>query len=84
MGVGKITKRIVREVIENIVVTRQRGSKTYPFKDKEEYIVATLEKYGSYRVPRYKKAFTYKTQQVLHDVVGQIIDNGIKPASSKR
>ena len=41
MGFGKITKRIVRELIEKIVVTKQRGNKTYPLKDEGEYIVAT-------------------------------------------
>ena len=35
MGIGKITKRIVREVIDKIVVKGKRGNKTYLIKDKE-------------------------------------------------
>ena len=41
MGFEKITKRIVIEVIEKIFVTKKRGNKTYPLKDKEAYILAT-------------------------------------------
>ena len=41
VGVVKITKRIVREVIEKIVFTKKRVNKTYLLKDEEAYIVAT-------------------------------------------
>ena len=38
MGIGKITKIIVREVIDKIVVKEKRGNKTYLIKEKEAYI----------------------------------------------
>ena len=41
MGVGKITKRIVRDVTEKIFINTKRGNKTYLLKDEEEYIVET-------------------------------------------
>ena len=46
--------------------------------------MATSEIDGSHGLPRYIHTFTDKLQQVLHDVGEQIIDNGIKPASSQR
>ena len=35
MGVGKITKRIVREVIVKIIVKKKGENKTYLLKDEE-------------------------------------------------
>ena len=46
--VGKITKIIVREVIEKIVVKNKSGSKTYLLKDEEAYTVATSEIDGAH------------------------------------
>ena len=51
MGIGKITKRIVREVIDKIVVKEKRGNKTYFIKDKEAYIMETSEIYGAHGIP---------------------------------
>ena len=53
MGVGKITRLIVREVIEKIVVKGKMGNKTYLIKDKEAYIVETSEIYGAHGIPIY-------------------------------
>ena len=77
MGVGRITERIVREVIEKIVVTKKGGNKTYLLNDEEVYIVATSEVNGAHVLPRDIQTFTKKLQQVLHDVDGQSIINGI-------
>ena len=67
MGVGKITKRIVREVIK-IVVTKKRGNKNYLLKDKEAYIVEILEIDGAPGLPRDIQTFTDDIQQLLHDI----------------
>ena len=71
MGDGKLTKRIVREVTEKIVVTKKRGNKIYLLKDEEAYIVATLEIDGAHGLPRDIQTFTGELQQVLHDVGDQ-------------
>ena len=59
MGLGKITKILVREVIEKMVVTKKRVNKTYLLKDEEAYIVATSEIYGAHVLPRDIQTFTY-------------------------
>ena len=43
MGVGKITKITVREVVGKMVVTKKGGNQTYLIKDEEAYIVETSE-----------------------------------------
>ena len=73
MGVGKITRLIVREVIEKIVVRGEMGNKTYLIKDKEAYIVEKSEIYGAHGIPIDIHTFTEELQQVLHDVGGRII-----------
>ena len=83
MGFGKITKRIVRELIDKIVVTQNRGKKTYLLKYEEEYIVTTSEIYEAHGLPRYIQTFTEELQQVLHDAVGLSIDNDIKLSSEQ-
>ena len=60
MGVGKITNRIVREVMEKIVVREKSGNKTYLLKDKEAYIVETSEIDVTHGLPRDIEAFTDK------------------------
>ena len=52
MGVGKITKRIVREVIAKIVVKNKSGNRNYLLNEEEAYIVATSEIYGAHGLPR--------------------------------
>ena len=84
MGVGKITKRTVREVIEKIVDKGKMVNKTYLIKDKEAYIVEKSEIYGAHGIPIDIHTFTEELQQVLHDVGGRIIRNGIKPESAQR
>ena len=81
MGVIKITKRIVSEVIEKIVVTKKGGG-AYLLKYEEAYILETSEIYGSHGISRYIQTFTDKLQQAPHAVDGKIIRNGIKPASA--
>ena len=83
MGVEKITNRIVRKVIEKIFVTKKRGNKIYLLNDKEAYIVATSEIDGAHGIPRGMQKFTDELQQVLHDVGGRSIGNGIKPSSAQ-
>ena len=63
---------------------KKTGNKTYLFKDEEAYIVATSEIYGAHGLPRDMQTFTDDLQQVLHDVRGRIIGNGIKPAPAQR
>ena len=70
MGIGKITKRIVREVIDKIVVKEKRGNKNYLIKDKEAHITETSEIYGAHGIPIDIQTFTDEIQQVLHDVGG--------------
>ena len=84
MDVGKITNRIVREVIEKIFVKKKRGNKTYLIKDKESYIVATSEIDGSHGLPRYNHNLNEKLQQVLHEIGAGIICNCITPLSEQR
>ena len=84
MGVGKITNRIVRELIEKIVVTKKRGDKTYLLKDEEEYIVSKSEIDGAHGLPRDISSFTNELQQVIRDVGKQIIGNGIQPQYSQK
>ena len=55
------------------------GNKTYHLKDEEAYIVATSEIDGAHGLPRDIQTFTNGLQQVLHDVGGRSIGNGIKP-----
>ena len=81
MGIGKITKIIVREVIDKIFVKEKWGNKTYLIKDKEAYIMETSEIDGAHGIPIDIQTFTDDLQQVLHDVGGQIIGNVIKPES---
>ena len=83
MGIGKITKRIVREVIDKIFVKGKGGNKTYLIKDKEAYIMETSEIYGAHGIPIDIQTFTDELQEVLHDVGEQIIGNVIKPESEK-
>ena len=52
MSVDKIKKRIVRELIDKIVVTKKRGNKTYLLKEEEAYIVETSEIDGAHRFSR--------------------------------
>ena len=84
MGVDKITKIIVREVTEKIVVNNKSGNKTYLIKNKEAYIVSTLEIDGAHGIPRDTATFTNELQQVIHDVGKLIIGNGIQPKSTQR
>ena len=81
MGIGKITKRIVREVIDKIVVKGKRGNKTYLIKDKEAYLMEISEIDRAHGIPIDIQTFTGELQQVLHDVGGRIIGNVIKPES---
>ena len=83
MFVGKITKIIVREVIDKIVVKEKRGNKNYLIKDKEAYITATPEIDGARGIPIYIQTFTDELQPVLHDIGGQIIGNDITPESAQ-
>ena len=75
MGVGKITKGIVREAAEKIVVKKKRGNKTYLLKDEKTYIMTTSEIDGSHGIPRDIHTFTEKLQQVINEVGRQIIFN---------
>ena len=84
MGVGKITKGIVREAAEKIVVKKKRGNKTYLLKDEKTYIMTTSEIDGSHGIPRDIHKFTDKLQRVIHDIGGQSIGNGINPSSAQR
>ena len=52
MGVGKITKIIVIEVIYKIVVKKKKGNKNYLIKEEESHIVETSEIDGAHGPPR--------------------------------
>ena len=84
MGVGKITKRTVRELIEKIFVKKKRGNKNYLPKDKAAYFLVTYEIYGAHGLPRDIHIFTGELKQVIHDVGERSIGIGIKPSSEKR
>ena len=75
MGVGKITKRIVIEVIAKIFVKNKSENKNNLIKEEESYIVATSEIDGAHGLPRDIETFTNELQQVLHDVGKIIIGN---------
>ena len=83
MGFGKTTKRIVREVIDKIVVNTKRVNKTYPLKDEESYMMEKIEIDGAQGLPRDIHTFTDELQQVLHAIGGKIVGNCIKPPSSQ-
>ena len=70
-------------MINHTVVKNRTGTKTYLLKDKEAYIVATSEIYGSHGIPRYTIILTNGIQQVLHDVGKTIIGNVIKHKSAQ-
>ena len=70
-------------MIKKIVFTKKRGNITYLLKDEEAYIVATSEIDGAYGLPIDVHTFTDELQQVIHDVGGKSIGNGIKPPSAK-
>ena len=63
---------------------QNKGEKNLPSQGLRRTILATSEIYGSHGIPIYIHTFTDKLQQVLHGLDEQIIDNGIKPASSQR
>ena len=84
MGVGKIIKRIVREVIAKLVVKKKSGGKTYLLNNKESYIMATSEIDGAHGLPRDIETFNNKIQQVPHDVGQLSVGIAIKPESEKR
>ena len=71
-------------MVKKIVFKKKIGKKTYLIKDKEAYIVETSNIYGAHGLPRNIQTFTEKLQQVIHDIGGRIIGNGIKPASAKK
>ena len=62
MGVGRIIKRIVREVIEKIVVTKKGGNKTYLLKDEKAYIDEKSETYEANIIPRDIQTLTDELQ----------------------
>ena len=70
-------------MIEKRVGNKKRGDKTYLLKDKEAYIMATLEIDGAQGLPRDIQIFTEELQQVIHDVGGRIVVNCIKPSPAK-
>ena len=75
IGVGKITKKIVREVITLTTVKNIPRPKTYLLKEKEAYILATSEIDGSHGILRDAASITNELQQVLHDVGKRRIGN---------
>ena len=83
IGVGKITKKIVREVIMNTVVKNRPGPNFYLLKDKKSYILATSEMDGAHGLLRDATSLSNKLQQVLHGVCKQIIGKGILKICTK-
>ena len=84
MGVNKIKKITVREVIEKIVLKKKSGNKTYLLKDEEAYIVATSEIEGAHVPPRDIQTFTDELPHVIHEGGVKIITNVIKSESAQR
>ena len=68
MGVGKITKITVSEVIDKIVVKKKSGNKTYPLNYEKAYTMATSEIDGAHGVPRDIETFTNNLKQVVHGI----------------
>ena len=83
IGVGKITKKIVREVIALTVINNKSGPKTYFLKDKEAYTVATSEIDGTHGLPRDILSLTNELQKLIHELGKRSIDNGIQPKSAQ-
>ena len=55
MGIGKITKRIVREVIEKIVVTKKMGEKKLPSQGKRSIHCGNIRnRWGTWTPKRYE------------------------------
>ena len=84
LGVGKITNKIVREVIAITVVNNITGTKTYLLKYKEAYIVATSEMEGANWLPRDAISHSNELQQVLCGVGKKSIGKEIKHNSTQR
>ena len=68
IGVGKITKKRVRDMIMHTVVNNITGPKTYLIKDRATYIVTTSKIDGANLIPRNTTSLANQLQQVIHDV----------------
>ena len=84
IGVGKITKKNVREATTLTVVKNSPGPNNYLLKDKEAYIVSTSELYGKHGLPRYATSLANELQQFLHGMGKFRISKEIKPSSAHR
>ena len=66
IGVGKITKKIVRKAITLTVAKNHPGPKTYLLNNKEAYMVSKSEIYGAHGIPIYVISLANEKQHVLH------------------
>ena len=68
IGLGKITKKKVRNMIMYTVVNNITLPKTYLIKDRSTYILTTLAIDGANLIPRNTTSLAKQLQQVIHDV----------------
>ena len=73
--IGKITEKIVRELITFATVKTIYGPKNYLLKDEEECIVVTSEIYGAHGLPRDSISLGNGLENNLHDVGKKMIGN---------
>ena len=59
---------ILNAVITEKIVKQELGHKYYLLKDKEAYIVETIEIEGTHGLPRGTNTISNELQQVIHDV----------------
>ena len=68
MSLGEISNKTVRETITDNIVKQKLGHKYYLLKDKEAYIVETIEIEVAHGLTRDTITISDELQQVLHGV----------------
>ena len=84
MSLGEISNKTVKNTITEKIVKQELGHKSYLFKDKESYIVATIEIEGAHGLPRDTNTISDELQQVLHGVGRRYAKKIITPDSALR
>ena len=68
IGVGKINKKRVRDMIMYTLVNNIPGPKTYLIKGRSTYILTTSAIDSANLIPRNTTSLAKQLQQVIHDV----------------
>ena len=82
MRLGEIRIKTVRKMITEKIVRFEVGHETHLLKDKEAYIVSTIEIEVAHGLPSYTCAISDELQQVLHGVDHRYANKTIAPDSA--